>query len=67
MLRPGGVVMGLFCTSSVERTSYTKYEIVDEKNLRHRHHAGAGGNRRALQNRDIIRMFEGLSSPTRSC
>jgi hypothetical protein len=61
LVRPGGVVMGLFCTSSVERTSYTKYEIVDEKNLRYRQHAGAGGNRRALQNRDIIRMFEGLS------
>ena len=61
LLRPGGVVMGLFCTSSVERTSYTKYEIVDEKNLRYRQHAGAGGARRALQNRDIIRMFEGLT------
>jgi hypothetical protein len=61
LVRPGGVVMGLFCTSSVERTSYTKYEIVDEKNLRYRQHAGAGGNRRALQNRDIIRMFEGLN------
>ena len=53
--------MGLFCTSSVERASYTKYEIVDEKNLRYRQHTGAGGNRRAVQNRDIIRMFEGLS------
>jgi len=61
LVRPGGVVMGLFCTSSVERASYTKYEIVDEKNLRYRQHTGAGGNRRALQNRDIIRMFEGLS------
>ena len=61
LVRPGGVVMGLFCTSSVERAGYTKYEIVDEKNLRYRQHSGAGGNRRALQNRDIIRMFEGLS------
>jgi hypothetical protein len=61
LVRPGGVVMGLFCTSSVERASYTKYEIVDEKNLRYRQHTGAGGNRRAVQNRDIIRMFEGLS------
>jgi hypothetical protein len=61
LVRPGGVVMGLFCTSSVERASYTKYEIVDEKNLRYRQHSGVGGNRRALQNRDIIRMFDGLS------
>ena len=60
LLRPGGVVMGFFCTSAVERASFTKYEIVDEKNLRHRHHPGVGGKRQSLQNRDIIRMFEGL-------
>ncbi len=61
LVRPGGIVMGLFCTSSVERAGYTKYEIVDEGNLRHRTHPGAGGSRRAVQNREIIRMFEGLS------
>jgi len=61
MLKPGGAVMGFFCTSSVERASFTKYEIVDDTNLRHRHHPGVGGTRRALQNRDIIRMFEGLA------
>jgi hypothetical protein len=61
LVRPGGVVMGLFCTSSVESSGYTKYEIVDETNLRYRQHPGAGGTRHALQNRDIIRMFEGLT------
>jgi hypothetical protein len=61
MLKPGGAVLGLFCTSSVERSTYTKFEIVDEKNLRCRTHSGAGGARRTLQNRDIIKMFEGLS------
>jgi hypothetical protein len=61
LVRPGGVVMGLFCTSSVESSGYTKYEIVDETNLRYRQHPGAGGTRHALQNRDIIRMFEGLN------
>ena len=60
MLRPGGAVMGFFCTSSVPRASFMKYEIVDEKSLRHRVHAGAGGTRQALQNRDIIKMFDGL-------
>ena len=53
--------MALFCTSSVERSGYTKYEIVDEKNLRYRQHPGTGGTRHALQNRDITRMFEGLT------
>ena len=60
MMKPGGAVMGFFCTSSVERATYMKYEVVDDHSLRHRVHPGAGGARRALQNRDIIRMFEGL-------
>ena len=53
--------MGFFCTSGVERATFTKYEIVDDTSLRHRPHNGVGGARRALQNRDIIRMFEGLT------
>ena len=61
MLRPGGAVMGFFCTSAVERAAFTKYEIVDDTSLRHRHHAGVGGPKTPLQNRDIIRMFEGLN------
>ena len=60
MLRPGGAVMAFFCTSGVPRASYTKYEIVDDTNLRHKYHAGTGGAKRALLNRDIIKMFDGL-------
>jgi hypothetical protein len=61
MVKPGGAVMGLFCTAAgPERVGFTKYEIVDDSNLRHRNHAGGGGVKRVLQNRDIIRMFEGL-------
>jgi hypothetical protein len=61
MLRPGGAVMGLFCTAArSEHVSFTKYEIVDDGSFRHRMHPGVGGVKRALQNRDIIRMFEGL-------
>jgi hypothetical protein len=62
MVRPGGAVMGLFCTAAKpEHSSFTKYEIVDDASLRHRQHAGVGGVKRVLQNRDIIRMFEGLA------
>jgi predicted SAM-dependent methyltransferase len=60
MLKPGGLVMGFFCSLPVERATFTKYEIVDEKNLRHRPHPGSLASKRVLQNRDIIRMFEGL-------
>jgi methyltransferase family protein len=61
ILRPGGAVMGFFCTSAAERAPYTKFEIVEEPGaLRHRHRSGVGGQKFVLQNRDIIRMFDGL-------
>ena len=41
LLRPGGAVMGFFCTSPDPRAPFTKYEVVDETSLRHRHHSGA--------------------------
>jgi hypothetical protein len=61
LLKPGGAVMGFFCTTAVERSSFTKYEIVDENSLRHRYHPGVGGKRQSLPNRDILKMFEGLT------
>jgi hypothetical protein len=61
VLRPGGAVMGFFCTKAAERAPYTKFEIIEEsQSLRHRHHAGGGGVKFVLQNRDIIKMFDGL-------
>ena len=60
ILKPGGAIMGFFCTTNVERAPFTKYEIVDDQSLRHRHHAGTGGAKHTLQNRDIIKMFDGL-------
>jgi hypothetical protein len=60
MLKPGGAVMGFFCSTGVERAAFTKFEIVDEQSLRHRYHPGAGGKKVSLPNRDIIKMFDGL-------
>jgi methyltransferase family protein len=60
LLRPGGVVMGFFCTAAVAHAPFTKYEVIDEQSLRHRAHAGHGGPKHALLNRDIIKMFDGL-------
>lgn len=60
IVRPGGAVMGFFCNTASERASFTKFEIVEETALRHRSHGGVGGPKYVLQNRDIIRMFEGL-------
>ena len=61
MLRPGGAVMGFFCSSPAERASFTKYSIVDDTSLRHRQHAGSGGPKHVLLNRDVIKMFDGLN------
>ena len=60
LLRSGGAVMGFFCTAAAERAPFTKFEIVDDNSLRHRHHPGIGGAKTSLPNRDIIRMFDGL-------
>lgn len=60
MLRPGGAVMGFFCTAPVPCATFTKYEVVDETAMRHRHHPGSGGPKHVLVNRDIIKMFDGL-------
>lgn len=60
MLRPGGAVMGFFATAAADRAPYAKYEVVDDTSLRHRQHAGAGGPKHVIVNRDIIRMFDGL-------
>ena len=61
VLRPGGAVMGFFCTKGVDRSPFTKFEIVEaSQSLRHRHHPGSGGPKFVLQNRDIIKMFDGL-------
>jgi hypothetical protein len=60
VLRPGGVLFGFFCNSASERAPFTKFEIVEGTTLRHRPHSGVGGVKYVLQNRDIIRMFDGL-------
>jgi hypothetical protein len=60
MLRPGGAVIGFFTTAGAERAPFTKYEVVDDTSLRHRHHPGTGGPKHVLLNRDIIKMFDGL-------
>ena len=61
MLRPGGAVMGFFCTTAVERAPFVKFEIVDDHTLRHRQHPGVCGKKQSLKNRDIIKMFDGLT------
>jgi hypothetical protein len=64
VLKPGGVAMGFFCSSMVgvpPQSPFSKFEIVEETSLRQRTHGSASGPKFVLQNRDIIRMFDGLT------
>ncbi len=60
LLRPEGALLGFFSTVPLPDTRFTKYLIVDEDTLKQKPYAEGGKRRAALQNRDIIRLFEGL-------
>jgi hypothetical protein len=45
----------------VPSAPFTKFEVVDDGNLRHRPFAGVTAARTSLPNREILRMFEGLT------
>lgn len=60
LLRPDGALLGFFSTAESRAHVYTKYIVVDETNLRYRTYPATRPRQRALLNRDIIRLFEGL-------
>ncbi len=60
LLRLDGALLGFFGTTSQPRKGFTKFVIVDEAHVRHRPYASAAIRQRSPQNRDIIKMFEGL-------
>lgn len=60
LLRPDGALLGFFGTLAVPDSRFTKYVIVDEEGLRQRPYASGGKRQVALQNRDIIKLFDGL-------
>lgn len=62
VLRPDGALLGFFGTESqVGETHYTKFIVADEVNLRYRTYRALRPRQSSLPNRDIIRMFEGLT------
>lgn len=60
LLRPDGTLLGFFSTTESRAQIYTKYVVVDEVNLHYRTYPATRPRQRALLNRDIIRLFEGL-------
>jgi hypothetical protein len=60
ILRPEGALLAFFSTPEGRAQVYTKYVIVNEQNLRYKPYPASRARQKALQNRDIIKMFDGL-------
>jgi len=60
LLRPGGVLYGLFGTTPVELTHYTRFVLDEDDAVRHRTSPATPVRRNVLTTRDINRMFDGL-------
>ena len=61
LLRVGGAMLGFFGSASHVRTGFTKFVVVDESHLRQHAYAAAAVRQSSLPNRDIIKMFDGMS------
>ena len=60
LLRPDGALLAFFSTPEGRAQVYTKYIVVDDCKLRYRTYPAVARTAEGLQNRDIIKMFEGL-------
>jgi len=60
VLAVDGALLGFFSTAASRETTFTKFVVEDEQTLRHRPYGPARSRSRVLQNRDIIKLFEGL-------
>jgi hypothetical protein len=60
VLAVDGALLGFFSTAASRDTTFTKFVVEDEQTLRHRPYGIARTRSRVLQNRDIIKLFEGL-------
>lgn len=60
VLSPDGALFALFSSPEGRAQVYTKFVVVDEHSLRHRPYPASRSRQKTLQNRDIIKMFEGL-------
>jgi hypothetical protein len=60
ILRVNGALLVFLHPGPEREPFYVKYVVVDESTLRHRRYAGSRVRQGGLQNRDVIRLFEGL-------
>jgi len=60
LMRQDAALLGFFGSASHIGRGFTKFIVVDESHVRHRPYASVTVRQHAPQNRDIIKMFEGL-------
>lgn len=60
LLGADGALLGFFGTTARPGKGFTKFVVVDDGHLRHRPYASTATRQRSPQNRDIIKMFDGL-------
>jgi hypothetical protein len=60
MLRVNGALLVFFHPSAEREPFYVKHVVVDETTLRYRRYPGTRVRQGGLQNRDVIKLFEGL-------
>jgi hypothetical protein len=60
LLRPDGALLAFFTTVTSADSRFAKYVILNEDSVKQKPYAAGGKKQPALQNRDIIRLFEGL-------
>jgi hypothetical protein len=60
LMRQDAALLGFFGSTASPPTGFTKFVVVDDSHLRHRPYASVARRQKALANRDIIKMFDGL-------
>jgi len=60
LLAVDGALLGFFGTAAGRETTFTKFVVADDQTLQYRSYGPARTRTRILQNRDIIKLFEGL-------
>jgi Methyltransferase domain len=61
VLRPGGVLLGLFGTTKTDTRAYNKFVVVDDHSVHQKPYPALRGRQSVLLNRDIDKLFPGLS------
>lgn len=61
LLKPGGALFGFFSTVPTPAAEYTRFLVVDDTTFQHRAYPASRGRQQVFVNRDITRMFEGLT------